>query len=334
MRQRRVVVARLGGPEAVEVAEGELAAPGAGEVQVRVLASGVAYGDVLKRRGLVPGVRPPFTPGYDLAGEVVASGPGATRFAPGDRVAAFVMNGANVDVANVPEGLLAPVPPALGAEEAAALVLDGVTAWQLLHRVARVRRGARVLVHGGGGGVGTLALQLVRLAGATAYATASAAKREVVERLGATPIDYRKEDFVSAVRRLSPDGVDVVLDPIGGAHLARSRSVLRRGGRLVVYGASSALEGGRAAFLGTIARVLVYRLLPGGRSAALYGIGGRKGAKDPTIREDLGRVLDLAARAELAPVVGARLPLEEARRAHEVKERGGPAGKVLLVASR
>lgn len=331
MRQRRVVVTRFGGPEAVEVAEGELAEPGAGEVQVRVLASGVAFGDVLKRRGLVPGLRPPFTPGYDLAGEVVRGGPGATRFAPGDRVAAFVMNGANVDVANVPEHLLVPVPSGLAAETAAALVLDGVTAWQLLHREAKVRRGERVLVHGGAGGVGTLLLQLARLAGVTAYATASAGKHPVVERLGAIPIDYRAEDFVAAVRRLAPDGVDAVFDPIGGASLPRSRSVLRRGGRLVVYGAASAVDRGRAGFVGTIARVVLYRLLPGGRSTSIYGIGRAGGLGDPAIREDLTRVLDLAARGELAPVIGARLPLADARRAHEQKERGGPAGKLLLV---
>jgi NADPH:quinone reductase-like Zn-dependent oxidoreductase len=330
MRQRRVVVTRFGGPEVIEVLDGDVKEPGPGEVQVRVAASGVAFGDVLKRRGLVPGLRPPFTPGYDLAGEVVRAAPGA-RLAPGDRVAAFVGNGGNADVANVPERLLVPVPAGLDLEAAAALVLDGVTAWQLLHRAARIRPGERVLVHGGAGGVGTLVLQLARLAGATAYATASAPKHPVVERLGATPVDYRREDFVTAVRRLAPAGVDVVLDPVGGAHLARSRSLLRRGGRLVAYGASSAVDGGRGGFLPTLARVALYRLLPG-PAATMYGIGQRRGPADPAIREDLARVLGLAARGELAPVVGERLALEDARRAHELKERGGPAGKILLVA--
>ncbi|HEX9052446.1 MAG TPA: zinc-binding dehydrogenase [Anaeromyxobacter sp.] len=331
MRTRRAVITRFGGPETIEVREAELADPGPGEVQLRVLAAGVAFGDVLKRRGMIPGLRPPFTPGYDLAGEVLRGGPGASRFRPGDRVCAFVMNGGNAEATNLPERLLVPIPAGLDAQVAAALVLDGVTAWQLLHREARVAPGERILVHGGGGGVGTLLLQLARAGGAVAFATASAAKRAVVERFGGISIDYRLEDFVAALRRLAPEGVDAVFDPIGGAHLARSRAVLRRGGRLVCYGASSAVGKGRAAFLPTLARIVAYRLFPRGRSAAFYGIGGRLGREDPTVREDLARVLELAARGALEPVVGARIPLGEARRAHELKERGGPAGKVLLV---
>ncbi len=331
MRTRRVVVTRFGDPETIEIQDAELPDPGPGEVQLRVIASGVAFGDVLKRRGMMPGLRAPFTPGYDLAGEAVRSGPGAGRFRPGDRVCAFVVNGGNVEATNLPERLLVPIPAALDAQVAAALVLDGVTAWQLVHRAAKVTAGERMLVHGGAGGVGTLLLQVGRAAGAVAYATASAGKHAVVERFGGVPIDYRKEDFVAAIRRLAPDGVDAVFDAVGGAHLGRSRAVLRPGGRLVCYGASSAVGGGRAAFVPTFARIAAYRLLPRGRSVAWYGIGGTRGREDGTVREDLGRVLDLAARGALEPVVGARVPFDEARRAHELKERGGPAGKVLLV---
>jgi NADPH:quinone reductase-like Zn-dependent oxidoreductase len=331
MRARRVVITRFGGPEVIEVQGADLADPGPGEVQLRVLASGVAFGDVLKRRGLVPGLRPPFTPGYDLAGEVVLAGPGASRLRPGDRVCAFVVNGGNVEALNLPERLLVPIPAGLDAEVAAALVLDGVSAWQLLHREAGLKPGERVLVHGGGGGVGTLLLQLARSAGITAYATASAGKHALVSRFGGIPIDYRREDFVEAIRRLAPGGVDAVLDPVGGANLGRSRTVLRRGGRLVCYGASSAVGKGRAGFLPTLLRISAYRLVPRGRRASFYGIGGRLGREDPTVREDLARVLDLAARGALEPVIGERVPFGEARRAHALKEQGGPAGKILLV---
>ncbi len=332
MRTRRVVVTRFGGPETIDIQDADLPDPGPGEVQLRVLASGVAFGDVLKRRGMIPGLKAPFTPGYDLAGEVAGAGPGASRFRPGDRVCAFVMNGGNAGAVNLPERLLVPIPAGLDPEVAAALVLDGVSAWQLLHRAAQVQPGQRILVHGGGGGVGTLLLQLARAGGVVAYATASAGKHALVERYGGIPIDYQKEDFVEAVRRLAPDGVDAVFDPIGGAHLGRSWRVLRRGGRLVSYGASSAVGKGRAGFLPTLARVVWFRLAPRGRSASFYGIGGRLGREDPTVREDLAHVLDLAARGAIEPVIGARIPLAEARRAHELKERGGPAGKVLLVA--
>lgn len=332
MRSRDVVVQRSGGPEVLEVVEREVPPPGPGEVQVRVLASGVAFGDVLKRRGLVPGFRPPFTPGYDLAGRVERIGPGATRFREGDRGVAFVMNGANAEVVNVPERWLVPTPAALADDaEAVAVALDGVTAWQLLDRVAHVRRGERVLVHGAGGGVGTLLVALARRAGAEVYGTVSERKRAVAERLGAVPIDYRREDFVEVLRRAG--GADAVFDPIGGAHLARSFAALRPGGRLVLYGLSAALEGGRRELAATLLRLVGYRLLPRGRKALLYGIGGRRGASDPTIPEDLARVLALRAAGDLAPLVSVRLPLAQARRAHELKEQGSEPGKIVLVAA-
>ncbi len=332
MRRRRAVLTRRGGPEAVEVVEDEIADPGPGEVQLRVLASGVAFGDVMKRRGFVPRLPPfPFTPGYDLAGVVERAGPGAGRLRPGERVAAFVMNGANADRANVPERLCVPVPPRAGDAQAAACVLNYVTAFQLLHRSARVRPAERILVHGAAGGVGTALLDLARLAGLEAHATASRGKHEVVRRFGGLPIDYRSEDFEAVVRRRTGEGVDAAFDPVGGAHLLRSRRALRRGGRLVSFGVSGALERGRREIALTLALVAICKLWPDGREARLYGIGGLRGPGDPILAGDLGEVLRLLGEGRISPLVGARLPLSEARRAHELVERGAVAGKVVLV---
>ncbi len=329
MKNRRVVITRPGGPEARALVEDELADPGPGEVQVRVLASGVAYGDVMKRRGLVPRQPPPpFTPGYDLVGAVERSGPGAGRFRAGERVAALVMNGANAERANVPERLLVPVPPGVGDAQALACVLNYVTAWQMLHRVARVIPGERILVHGAAGGVGTALLDLARAEGVEALGTASRGKHAVVLRLGGVPIDYRSEDFAAAVR--ARGGADAAFDPIGGSHLPASRRALRRGGRLVAYGASSALAGGRLELLRTFLLVALYKLLPG-RRAALFGIGSTRGSDPATIREDLARLLALLAEGKIEPVVAARLPLAEAARAHAMVERAEAAGKVVLV---
>jgi NADPH:quinone reductase-like Zn-dependent oxidoreductase len=333
MRNRRVVVTRRGGPETIEIHDEEIEGPPPGHVQVRVLASGVAYGDAMKRRGLVPGIRPPFTPGYDLVGEVESGGPGAARFHPGERVAAFVMNGANSERVHVPEHLLVPVPADVDPAEAVALVLNYVTGWQLLHRVARIRSGQQILVHGAGGGVGTALLDLARVAGVDAFGTASERKHAIVSRFGAIPIDYRREDFVAVVRARTPHGVDVVFDHIGGRHLAHSRRALRRGGRLVVYGVSSATEGALSTMFGTFVRVGVYAALPG-IHVSLYGIGGRAGREDPRIREDLARIFALRAERRLSPMIGARLPLDEARRAHEMLERAEVGGKIVLTAGR
>jgi len=327
MENTRAVVHRHGGPEVIELIREALPPPARGQVQVRVLASGVAFGDVLKRRGGIPGMpKPPFTPGYDLVGRVERCGEGCARTRPGDVVAAYVFNGANAERVNVPEEWLVPVPSEIDPAEAVSLILNYVTAWQLLHRVAKVQRGQRILVHGAAGGVGTALLQLGRLEGLEMFGTASPGKHALVRELGAVPIDYRSEDFVARVWALTRDGVDAVFDPIGGNHLSRSHRTLRRGGTLVSYGASSALElGAREAGL-TFLLVGWYKLLPDGRRAAFYGIGDRK-----TIREDLTRLLALRLEGKLAPIIGARLPLSEARRAHEMLEARAVAGKIVLV---
>jgi NADPH:quinone reductase-like Zn-dependent oxidoreductase len=333
MKNRRVVITRHGGPEVLQVVEDELREPGPGEVQLRVLASGVAFGDVMKRLGFVPRQPPlPYTPGYDLVGVVERTGAGAGRFRPGDRVAGLVGNGANAERANVPERRLVAVPPGVDAAEALCCVLNYVTAWQMLHRVARVAPGERILVHGAAGGVGTALLQLGRLAGLEQYGTASLRKHAVVAALGAHPIDYRSEDFVKAVRKLGPGGVDVVFDPVGGSHLSRSHRVLRRAGRLVAYGVSAAASGEKRQILLTFLLLGLYKLLPDGRRIRLFGIGATGGSGEATIAEDLTRLLALLAERKIAPVVGARLPLEEAARAHRMLDCAEVAGKIVLVA--
>jgi len=332
MRNRRVVIARKGGPEAMALVEEDLTDPGPGEVQVRVLASGVAFGDVLKRRGLVPGMpHHPYTPGYDLVGVVEKVGSGVDRWKQGDRVAALVVNGANAERVNVAADLPVVVPPGPGDAEALCLVLNYVTAWQMLHRVAAVRPGQRILVHGAAGGVGQALLQLARLAGATAYGTASKAKHGVVERCGGTPIDYRAEDFVRRVRELSGGGMDAAFDAVGGSHLLRSWRTVRPGGTLVCYGASSGLAGGTREILLTFLVVGFLKLRPGGPRVRFYGILTSDCSTRETVRADLAALIALLAEGKLEPVVAARLPLAEASKAHELVEHARVAGKVVLV---
>jgi NADPH:quinone reductase-like Zn-dependent oxidoreductase len=206
-----------------------------------------------------------------------------------------------------------------------ALVLNYVTAWQMLHRVAKCQRGQRILVHGAAGGVGTALLQLGKLAGLELYGTASGGKHELVRQLGAEPIDYQREDFVARLQELTGDGVDAVFDPIGGKHLARSHRVVRRGGILVSYGVSSMLEQGTKAALLMMLLTNWYKLLPDGRRSAFYGIRDQV-----TIREDLVRLIELCHAGQLEPIIGARLPLSEARRAHELIEQRAVCGKIVL----
>src|SRR5712691_8388070 len=243
---KRVVVGRYGGPEVLQVVEEDDPRPGPGEVRVRVLAAGVSFTDALLRAGTyLGGPKPPFTPGYELVGVVEELGPRCSRLREGDRAAALTVWGADAERVCVPEKYAVEVPEDLDPAEVVSLVLPYMTAYQLLHRVARVKSGETVLVHGAAGRVGSAVLELGALAGLRLYGTASARDRAAVEQLGAVAIDYRNEDFAARVRSLPGKGVDVLLDGLGGAMSVRSFRALRPGGRLVVFGYSSALSQGR-----------------------------------------------------------------------------------------
>src|SRR5918911_680044 len=244
---KRVIVDHFGGPDVLRGVEDNDPRPGRGEVRVRVLAAGVSFTDALLRAGTYLGVpRPPFTPGYELVGVVDQVGPDCSRLHVGDRVAALTAYGAYAERVCVPEAEAVEVPEDLDPAQVVGLVLTYMTAYQLLHRMAHVKSGESVLVHGAAGRVGTAVLELGALAGLRLYGTASARDRAAVERLGAVAMDYGTEDFLARVRELTGgDGVDVVLDSLGGPISLRSFRVLRPGGRLVVFGRYATLSHGR-----------------------------------------------------------------------------------------
>ena len=250
---KRVVVDHYGGPEVLRVVEDDDPRPGPGEVRVRVLAAGVSYTDAMLRAGSYLGVpKPPFTPGYELVGVVEELGPGCSRLRVGDRIGALTVWGADAERVCVLEANAVEVPEDLDPAQILSLVFTYMTAYQLLHRTARVKSGESVLVHGAAGRVGTAVLELGAVAGLRMYGTCSARDCAAVERLGAVAIDYRNEDFLARVRELTRDGVDVVLDGFGGGLSLRSFRALRPGGRLVVYGHSGTVAHGRKSWRGWI----------------------------------------------------------------------------------
>jgi len=248
MRQTRIIVTHYGGPDELRVLEEECPEPKDGEVRVRVLAAGVSLPDIMAREGVHPETPlVPFTPGWDLVGVVDRLGVGISGIEPGQMVAALPISGAYTEFVCLPKRELVPVPSGLDAAEAVSLVLNYVTAYQMLHRSAKVRPGQRVLIHGAAGGVGSALLQLGRLAELEMYGTCSSRGASAVSDLGAIPIDYQHQDFVKEIHRLTSAGVDVVFDSIGGTHIWRSRKALRPGGRVVAYGLTSSLREGRLA---------------------------------------------------------------------------------------
>ena len=264
LRNRVVRVSRFGDPEVLEVVDAPLPSAGRGEVRVHVLASSLNYTETLIRRHLYPQtmrLRPPFVMGYDVVGEIDQIGDGVQDFQTGDRVADMTVVGSNADYRMLRADDVARVPLGVDPAEAAALILSWTTAYQLLHRAARVQRGQRVLVHGAAGAVGQALLVLGRLAGLELWGTARGAHLALVRELGATPIDYQREDFT----RVLPDGFDVIVAGIGEDGYRRSYAALKRGGLLCAIGYSASVEAKRRmlSILIEIARLYLWRLLPG-----------------------------------------------------------------------
>jgi NADPH2:quinone reductase len=252
------------------------------------------------------------------------------------------IHGAYAQFVCLPQSELVPVPAGLDPAEAVSLILNYITAYQMMHRSAKVRSGQRALIHGASGGVGTALLQLGRLAQLQMYGTCSARGASAVSELGAVPIDYKQQDFLTEIQRLTGDGVDVIFDPIGGAHLWHSRKALRRGGRVVGYGNTTSLRGqglssGRPGRRNRLHGIPIYALyiaggwlLPGRKRIVPYSIQTLKRLKPKMFREDLMALLDLLQQKKIKPLIAQRFPLAEARQAQELLEKGGVIGKIVL----
>jgi NADPH:quinone reductase-like Zn-dependent oxidoreductase len=344
MRYTRIIVTHYGGPDALRVVEEECPEPKDGEVRVRVLAAGVSLPDLMMREGFHPETpRLPFTPGWDLVGVVDRLGAGVSGIEPGQIVAALPISGAYAEFVCLPQRELVPVPSGLDAAEAVSLVLNYVTAYQMLHRSAHVRPGQRALIHGAAGGVGSALLQLGRLAGLEMYGTCSSRGASAVSDLGGIPIDYQHQDFVKEIHRLTSEGVDVVFDSIGGTHIWRSRKALRPGGTVVAYGLTGSLRGGRLASGRSGSRhrfraIAIFGLyiaggwlFPGRKRVVPYSIQWLKRLRPAWFRQDLIALFDLLRQQQIKPLIAQRFPLAEARQAHELLGTGGVTGKIVLV---
>lgn len=322
----------------LQVRTRELPAPAAGQAVLRMDATGVSFAEQQMRLGKYYDQPPfPFVPGYDVVGTVTATGPDVDPAVIGRRFAAVTKIGSwaahqLIDVAD-----LVPVPDGVAAADAETVVVNGITAWQMLHRIARVRSGATIVVLGANGGVGTTLVQLARHAGITVIGTASTRHHAAVRELGATPVDYRDPNMYRRIREIAPDGVDAVFDHVGGAAIVESWRLLRRGGTLVSYGTAATKDdegSSRLPVLKLFARLMTWNLLPNGRSASFYNFwAGRRrvDAFRDRLREDLTSVLRLLADGVLTAQVAARFPLSEAGSALALAESRTVAGKVVIV---
>lgn len=331
-----VVSTRRGGPETLELVSFPVPSPGPGQAVVRVAAAGVSFGDILLARGVIPGApKPPFTPGFDVAGTVAAVGEGVHDLAVATPVAALVKKGAYTTHALVDAERLVPLPAGVDPVAASTVALNYFIAHQMLFRIAEVHEGSRILVHGASGGVGLAFCQLARRAGVEVWGTASSAKFGLLTALGVHPMDYHDEDAADVVARSEGGPVDAVFDPIGGKHFRRSYRALRRGGILVAYGQSAVVIDGKVSKAlgarGFLLGIAMPKLIPDGRRTTFYNAWALE-RKQPTVyREDLATVLSLLAAGEISPVLADTVALTDAPKAQQRLEGQRVTGKLVLV---
>ena len=340
---RQVWIPETGSPDVLEVREAPDPTPGPGEVLVAVEAAGVNFADVLARQGIYPDAPPlPAVVGYEVAGSVQAVGPGVEAFTAGDAVIALTRFGGYASHVVAPAGRVFRRPDGMSAEVGAAIPVNYLTAFQMMVVMGSVRpaadvgRRVRVLVHGASGGVGTACADLGKVYGAELFGTASPGKHGYVRERGYDhAIDYRTDDFVRVVRDLTDgEGVDLVLDAVGGRHWGRSLDALAPSGRLVVYGVSSAAGGGKLGLVKAIlgapwARASPFALM--GANKGVLGVNmGHLWDAQARVAGWANRLLDLWTDGAVRPHVDRVFPFEDAAGAHRHLEGRSNVGKTLL----
>jgi NADPH:quinone reductase-like Zn-dependent oxidoreductase len=331
---KALVLTGKGGLDRLEVRVLPLPEPAAGELRVRVRAAGAGATDVLMRAGNYP-YRPsfPFTVGYEVVGDVDAIGAGVSGFATGERVCALTVHGAQAEYIVRSAQEFVKVPHGLDDAEVVALILNYVTAYQMIHRCATLKAGQTALVTGANGGVGSALLELLRLIGVRAIGAASPKNFELVRGLGGEPIDARGASLDAQVRALVPVGVDVAFDALGGEGSGACLRATRRGGRLIGFGFMTAMRSGKQSLWLTL--VGMWTLFVGarlaGRSGTFYGITQWYRKDREPFKQDLQTLFGLLGRRQIAPRIDARLALLAGIEAQQRLEAGGIAGKIVLV---
>lgn len=332
------VVTRHGGPDVLRMQERADPTPGEGEVRIRVRAAGVNFADVLARIGIYPDAPPPpCVVGYEVAGVVDEVGSGVAGFATGERVTALTRFGGYSDLVVCPASQLFHTPERLSDSEAAAIPVNYITAALALYKMADLSAGETVLVQNAGGGVGIAAVQLARLRRAEVIGTASAMKHDALRSFGVDHlIDYRKLNVEEEVKRITRGrGVDVILDPIGGASFAAGYRMLAPLGRLVMFGVSEAVSGERRSLLRLAATWLK---LPSfkplsliSRNRGVFGLNiGHLWSEQRRIAPVVQSLANDFAAGRLKPVIARTFPLEQAGEAHRYLQSRANIGKVIL----
>jgi NADPH2:quinone reductase len=325
-------------PDGLIVRQRPIPAPGRGEVLVEMLATGVSFAENAMRRNRYPGQpKFPFVLGYDLVGTVTAIGPGVDPALAGQRVAAVTKTGGWSTHVLLDAGHIVPVPDTIDPAAIETVLVNGITAWQMLHRHARVESGQTILLHGASGGVGMILAQLARQAGIRVIGTGSPRNHDTLRELGVEPLDYRDPNLAQRIKELAPNGIDAVFDNIDAESFKRSFGQLNQGGTLVAYGFASQLDDTNnmiKTFMIMLTQFAIWSLLPNGRKATFYNFWGGKLTRPKRfhqrLAEDLTSVLKLVASGAVTTPIAERIPLADASRALALAGSGSVSGKVII----
>ncbi len=336
---RALYVTRYGGPEVLETRESADLMPAAGEVMVEVANAGLNFADISARVGLYPDApRPPMVLGYEVAGRVKSVGQGVRNFAPGDSVLALTRFRGQASAVSVPEAQVFKIPSRMTLEEAAALPVNYLTAFHMLHGVARLRPFDKVLIHMAAGGVGLAAVQLCRLVeGAEIFGTASERKHSMLRSAGvAHPIDYRKVDYAEEVRRITAGkGVQLVLDPLGGKDWEKGYRLLAPAGQLIAFGWANMINSQRRSWLHVVSELMsMKRYSPMAlmeKNRTVSGVNmGRLWNLPHLLRREMDELLSLYQQKKISPRVDRVFPLSAGPDAHRYLQERRNIGKVLF----
>lgn len=333
-----VVLPGIVAPEGLQLRRRDLPPPAAGEALVRVDATGVSFAEQGMRRGRYPGQpKFPFVPGYDLVGTVMAVGSDADQAIVGHRVAASTKTGGWASHAVVAVADLIIVPAELDPAEVETLVVNGITAYQMLHRSVSLSPGQTILVHGASGGVGGILVQLARHAELRVIGTAAPRNHDALRTLGVEPVDYAG-DVSARVREIAPGGVDAIFDHLGPVSLRKSFPLLAPGGTLVGYGTAARLDDDNSMlimFLGMLGRLYSWNVLPNKRHATFYNFWAGHAVSIRKFRQrqqaDLTAVVELLRQGAISAPIAARFPLADAAAALTLAESRSTRGKVIIV---
>lgn len=333
MSYKQIQISRFGGPSVLKIVTcNALPEPAPDEARIKVINASANFTDCMIRLGKYPEVRekPPFVPGYDLVGCVDKVGDAVTQFKPGDLVADLTVIGAYSEYVCLPAKRLVKMPATIDPAKASTLILSYVTAYQMLHRQAKVKPGDAILIHGGGGAVGMALIQLAKLLNLEIFATASADKCEFVESMGAKAIDYREEDFVKVIKASKQGSVKAAFDAIGIRNFKKSYACLQGGGKLIAYGFYNAVMGKGGNMPLEFFRLLSWKLIPDGKKLGFYIITNMRRKHPDWFKEDLATLFQLLEEGKIQPHIVRKLPFQKAKEAHELIENASICGKIVL----